>query len=207
MRRAALFIAALAVSGRAYAVERVWIGPGVAVQTVPHAMLGDGRTIVDGLGLSRTDGDLRAVVPRATVGFDFDDEAKIGLDLSAAWFHDSFTATSSTPIAYRVRRDVFPVTGLVRWAPNGRSTGVVLGAGAVVATTRFSESGWLGDGSAFNAAAGAMARVGGKLDFTDLRVSYGLYLQWLYLPRENPLLGDGGGATMVGLDLSIDIGL
>jgi hypothetical protein len=34
-----------------------------------------------------------------------------------------------------------------------------------------------------------------------------LYLQWLYLPRENPLLGDGGGATMVGLDLSIDIGL
>jgi hypothetical protein len=38
-------------------------------------------------------------------------------------------------------------------------------------------------------------------------MSYGLYVQWLYLSRENPLLGDGGGAPMGGLDVTIEFGL
>jgi len=207
MKRIALAAALCTVLGAssAQADDRTWLGAAVGAQTVPRAMLGDTHDVVTGLGLRTELATIVRLVPRITVGFDFDPGGTLGLDVSGSWFADSVQAKTSTPIRYEARRDVVPVTALLRYAPHKGNARMVLGAGPTIALSRFSESGWLGDGTETSVAPGGRLHLGGRHEIDGrARFWYGVDVQWLYLPRKNTLLADGGGAFFGGIELGLD---
>ena len=201
-------VAVLLASGNTRAEERSWLGPGIGIQTVPDAMIGDAPTIMKGLGLStERQGDFR-IFPQLSIARDIDvgDRHAFSLEGSVRWFADSISATS--PVRYRARRDVVPFSVLARIAVGGGETRFLLGIGPTLALTRFSESGWLGDGAKTEPAFGAVMNIGARTQPTPaLRMTYLLFAEYLRLPSRNVLIRDGGDAWMMGLSFGLDFAL
>jgi hypothetical protein len=199
--------ALVVASSSVHAEERTWIGAALGLQNQPPEMLGAAPEIVDGLGLSHEPRSGVRFMPHLSLQRDLytGDEHTFGVECSVRWFADSITATS--PIAYRARRDVVPVSVLARLAFGGKTSRLVLGAGPTIAMSRFDESGWLGDGTRTKAAFGGTFSLGGQTQLSaDVRFTYLVFVEYLRLPTKNVLLADGGDTWMLGTTVGLDLG-
>lgn len=199
----------LAASARA---EPTWVGGGVGVQAVGRdAMVGDAAEILSGVGVTVDESDLR-FVPRAHVAFDLYDAPRLatvlGIDLEASWFARSVDG-KSVLLSYRVRRDLLPLAVMFRIGVGRRERGrFQFAVGPVLAWSRFSESGWLGDGTKNQLGYGFGASLGGRFPLSEgVRVLLGVGAQVIKVPHAAMLVADGGTAWTAGVFVGLEFGV
>lgn len=192
--------------------EPTWVGGGVAVQAVGRdAMVGDAAEILSGLGVPADESDLR-FVPRAHVAFDLYDAPRLatglGIDLEASWFARSVEGKNAL-LSYRVRRDLVPLAAMFRIGVGRKERGrFQFGVGPVLAWSRFSESGWLGDGTRNQLGYGFGVSLGGRFPLGEaVRALLGFGAQLIKVPHAGTLVADGGTAWTAGAFVGLEFGL
>jgi len=203
----ALLLFSLALATVARAEPRTWLGLGATLQGAPGPMLGDAREIADGLGLTH-DESSPPIAPRVRVAFELGAERRSSVEVlgELSWYSDSIRTTGL--VDYHARRDVIPINALLRLTPGSTGTRLLVEAGPTLAISRFTEDGWLGDGTETKLAPGCYLMGGARSELTpEFGMIYGVSGQWVHLPEENPLLADGGNAWAVGLTLAFEYGL
>jgi hypothetical protein len=84
----------------------------------------------------------------------------------------------------------------------------VLAGGPSIAISHFAESGWFANAKSTKVGGGASLSVGAKIDAgAGVSVEFRLALQVLWLPRHDPLIGDGGPTVTGGPTFGLDFGL